>query len=431
MMQKEETKLNAFSEALENVSISSIKMDQAIQNGYQKARMQRRKKRLKWLFSSLVAAILLLGFTTLLYTSPTFASYLSKIPGMENFVDSIHGDKGITTAVENAYLEKIGLTQEKNGIKLTIDSVIKDENGMVIFYSVVSNQNRDEISLTDIELNEKYGPYSYSTTSLLNVKKGKKQFEKVEIYFENSLRAKEITISMYVKSKDFSEPYTFDFSLKKANAEKKTYKVNKTVQIDGQKIIIKSISIQPIRTDIHLATDPNNEKKILEFNDLRLVDEHGETWSRIQNGIYASGWENNEGHYYLQSNYFKEPEELYLLMNKVQAIDQNQAQIVIDTNKQTIIKAPDESIKNLKVIGNDLEFTIIPHKDFHHDMFGTVKDATGKEIQTVSSFTSSTDNKVYSTGLSLKENQSFTNPLILELNYYPAWIKGNVKIRIK
>ncbi|WP_042346179.1 DUF4179 domain-containing protein [Bacillus massiliigorillae] len=431
MTEREETKLNEAREAFEQIPIPTIKIDEAIQNGYVKARTQKRKKRSMWLFSSLTAALLLLGLTTLLFTSPTFAAYVSKIPGMENFVHRIHDDKGIISAVENDYLEKIDITQKKKGIALTIDSVMKDENGLVIFYSAVSDQDREEISLRDIKLSEKYGPYSSGSTSLLHVKQGERNYEKAEIYFEYPMSRKDFTVAMTLESKDYSEQFTFSFSLKKAVAEKKTFKVNKTVQIAGQNVIVKSISIQPIRTDIYLAFDPNNEKKILELSDFRLVDENGETWSSIQNGVTGSGWENDEGHYYLQSNYFKEPKELYLVMNKAQALNRNQTQIVIDTEKQSILKAPDQSIKSLQVMGNELTFSIQAEKDFHHGMFGTVKDANGKELQVESSSMSSIDNKSRSFGVVLKANQSFSNPLTIDVLYYPAWINGNVKVRVK
>ena len=44
--------------------------------------------------------------------------------------------------------------------------------------------------------------------------------------------------------------------------------------------------------------------------------------------------------YFLQSNYFEEPKELYLRINKLQALDKDEATLVIDTEKGEILNGP-------------------------------------------------------------------------------------------
>ena len=46
-----------------------------------------------------------------------------------------------------------------------------------------------------------------------------------------------------------------------------------------------SATVYPLRVEVHVKMDPNNTKKLLNFDDLRLVDEHGETVGKFRNGI--------------------------------------------------------------------------------------------------------------------------------------------------
>ena len=81
------------------------------------------------------------------------------------------------------------------------------------------------------------------------------------------------------------------------------------------------------------SVDPANTKEIFGFEDLRLVDEKGETWTSINNGITSSGARDDDVNiYYLQSNYFEEPKELYLQFNKLMAMDKDEAFLLIDTD---------------------------------------------------------------------------------------------------
>src|ERR1700730_16497879 len=65
--------------------------------------------------------------------------------------------------------------------------------------------------------------------------------------------------------------------------------------------------------------NPHNTKRILNFDDLRLVDENGTTWNKINDGETAKQISKDESIIYLQSNYFRNPKKLSLVINKIQA----------------------------------------------------------------------------------------------------------------
>ena len=160
------------------------------------------------------------------------------------------------------------------------------------------------------------------------------------------------------------------------------YPLNETVLIEGQKIIIKQIEISPLKVAIHVSVDPANKKEIFGFEDLRLVDEKGETWTSINNGITKSGARNDEVNiYYLQSNYFDEPKELYLQFNKLMAMDKDEAFLLIDTDNKQILQQPDDKrFSDLSVNGRFIDLELLGEEDFHHHPFSAIIDANGKEI---------------------------------------------------
>ena len=154
-------------------------------------------------------------------------------------------------------------------------------------------------------------------------------------------------------------------------------RVNETVSIEGQKITIKQIEISPIKVGVHVHVDPSNTKEIFGFEDLRLIDDKGEIWSSITNGLIASGTSEYGKVYYLQSNYFEQPQGLTLTFNKLQAMDKNEAYVVIDTDKGIILEQPtDQRFTVKKTTRSLIELYLNGEKEFHHDPFNSFFDSS-------------------------------------------------------
>lgn len=97
--------------------------------------------------------------------------------------------------------------------------------------------------------------------------------------------------------------------------------LDEEVEIENQKLTIGAVTIYPLRIAVEVTLDKNNTMELLQFEDMRIEDDEGEVWSQIQNGF--SGRSNEEEDmeiYYLQSNYFEQPEKMVLKFNKMQAL---------------------------------------------------------------------------------------------------------------
>ncbi|WP_413303342.1 DUF4179 domain-containing protein [Bacillus sp. 1P10SD] len=443
MYEKEERQLTNYKNSYDNIEAPLELLDEAILNGFMKAKAEKRRKPLmkKWVISIGLAAFILIGFFSSIRLSPAFANYITVIPGMEKLVELIRNDKGKMLAVENDYYEKLGVSQEKNGMTFTIDGAITDENGLVLFYTVESDNEDTELNIDEPRLNYKdgqslnWGSLSHSSGEVHTDGSGKSiSTGTLEVGLAQPLESKELELKVKVKRETQTEDFVLPFQLKKEVQEKKTYQLNKTVTIEGQKITFLDTTIYPLRVAVHIKMDHGNTKKILNFDDLRLVDENGEVWNKIANGVSASKISDDEAIIYLQSNYFREPKELYLVFNKIQAVDKEEAMVMIDTQKKQILKQPKENVfSNLIVDGEQVMLTMQTKNEFHYSPFGEAKDRKGNIVEVPESSMSPKggDERVIELGLRIPELQKVMNPISFELSFFPAWIKGETKVQIK
>lgn len=434
-----EENLKKYKERLDQVVIPEA-LEEAIESGFRKAYLEKRShKRKKWWMSAALVAVLLIGFFTTIRVSPAFAHYVAEIPGMEKIVELIRNDKGMLTAIEHDYFQGIGASEKKNGIEVVIDGAIADENGLVLFYTLKADEKQKYMVIERAKLKDANGKeLEFSTASYGTPhysEKGEKSFNgTMEYFFQEPLDESEFSLELQVEGDDVKEDFAFSITLDNEIRTKKTYEINKTVSIEGQKVYVTEAVVYPLRVAVHVKTDPQNSKKLLEFQDLRLVDEKGETWSKISNGMVASNISDDETIYYLQSNYFNEPEELYLVFNKIQAVDKEVSDVVVDTEKVEILKQPDGNrLRELRISGNDIIFNLYIEKEFPYSLFSGVKDGNGNEIEKTSGFWSSDREEQGFTeiGVTIPNLKGYPNPITLELSFFPEWIEGEGKIRIK
>ncbi|WP_442598887.1 DUF4179 domain-containing protein [Neobacillus sp. D3-1R] len=440
MFKNEEEKLNEYKKMYDQIPISIESLDQAILAGFQKAKVEEKRKpsRKKWMYSLTAAAILLIGFFTSIRMSPAFADYITVIPGMEKVVELIRYDKGMMSAIENDYYQPIGAFEENKGLKVTIDGAIADESGMVLFYTLESNEKVKELYIDKAiieSLNgEKLDLSSISYGSSHFSQEGERSYHgTLDYFFKKPIKLGEYKLNLQLKG-DIESSYTIPFTLNKEMQTKKTYQINKTVEIEGQKMTFLTATVQPLRVAVHLKMDPNNTKKILEFKDLRLVDENGEAWNKNTNGTSASRISDDEEIIYLQSNYFRKPKELYLVMDKLQAIDKAEKYVVVDTEKQQILKQPKgEILKSVKVSGDHLDFTMKNGEDFPYFVFGKIMDGNGTEIHPETSYFSGIGEQEIEKefGVQIANLKNQKGPLSFEISFFPAWIEGKVKVKLK
>lgn len=437
MFEKEEDKLNDLRTQLEQVDLPLEMADGAILMGVERAKREkqmRRTKRKRSIWTLSVAAIALITLVTSIRISPAVANAVASIPGMEKIVALIHNDKGLNAIIENDYYQQIGVSQTKEYLTLTIDGVILDESGMNIFYSFTSPGSVERLNVKSIELENKLQipPGTISYGSLHDGESKHLYTDRIDYQFGNPTKFTDLTFTLDLtvnqngKDIDFSLPFEVPENVKPSI----TYVVNKEVEIQSQKFTIEEITIHPLRVGVKVSFNPKNTMKILQFEDMRLEDENGEVWGSIMNGTSATEVSETEKNYFLQSNYFEKPNKLSLRINKLQAIDQEDAYVIVDTEKGQLLHSPkDGKLQLVDAMKQSINFSIEKANNGHHySLFSSVKDAEGREVHTPSSSMTSDENTIKH-WLQFDTND-YTNPLQLEITAYPNYIEGDIKIEL-
>ncbi|GAA0497823.1 hypothetical protein GCM10008986_26050 [Salinibacillus aidingensis] len=438
MFEKEEAKLNTFKEKYSQEDIPSEALDDAIFTGFQKAKASGRpsKNMKRWVISAAAVAVLLISFIGSIRISPAFAQYMTSIPGMEKIVELIRDDKGMMSAIKNDHYNEIGTSIHHNGVKITLDGIIADQKGFVLFYTLEDQDGGRPAALQNVRLKTPdgkqvdYRSLSMSSDNLTDQDEYGSSGT-IEVFFDETYEVKEFVLQTRLRSS--AEEMEIPFTIPEELPSEKTYEINKEIVLDGQRINVLDVTVNPIRTAIRIKADSDNTKEILNYEGLQLVDEQGEMWGKINNGVTATGLSDDEQMIYMQSNYFHEPKELYLIVNRLQAVDRDESEVVIDMDKEKILKQPDgNKLRNLQIDKGSLKMELHTKEEFYYSIFSTITGANGRKITANSSMQYGYEERGFSQiEVISNELSELKSPVSLELAFFPEWIEGKEKIQIK
>ena len=445
MFNEEEKKLSKWKEEIDKARIADERLEQAIKDGFQRAKQTKQVKKRptfkRGIWSVAIVAVLLITLVTSIRVSPAFANAVAAIPGMEKIVAVIQDNKGLQLAIDNEHYQEIGVSGETSGIHITLEGLITDEDSLVAFYTFEHKGSFPNDFLVGYRILDRNGEEivgkggGYSTN--WNHESDTKSINTVEIEFEDAVPTDELILEVQISKEqnvyDVQEVIQLPFTVKLNPIQKEQYVLNETVHIAGQSMTVKSVTTGPLKTAIEVEFDADNTMEIFSFEDMRLVDDKGEVWSSIQNGVTGTWSEEspNVKTYYLQSNYFEQASSFTLMFNKLQALDKDEAYIVIDTEKGVILEQPaDKRFSVITMKSNFIKLALKSEKGYNSQTFANFTDAEGKEVWATSGgFSAISDKRVELSAT--YPNEAYVNPIKLPLHGYPQWIEGEVKVKLK
>lgn len=427
-------------------------IDQYIRNGIMQAKQQKQKRqRMFWirLSSTVTACSLLLALFFSIKLSPAVAAYVSHIPGLEKLVELISDDKGMRLAAEHNMVQSVGASTSLDGVSFTVDQVLMDQKRMLVFYTLNAEKQEHKVSLHKIELVDPRGndwEYGISWSSG-HFEKTSTSHNRFDVYIsENSPIPDSLTAKVTVALDNVPQeiPLFVTFAIDKTkyvSLEEKVYPVMKQVTVDGMRFTIEQIAVFPTQTEVSIRFDPANTKHFFDFDQLRLVDEKGQTYVFWGNGVpYRPNGENGVV-YNLESTYFVQPEKLYLKASGIKAIDKDKLEIVIDAKTKKLVKAPDSSlqIKALRQNGDALgmDFTLdVPELDANrfYSLVSELTDDAGNEYDYVQGTSYSGEKETtHSYGYLFKRLTNKGEPSLytFTLNNYPIRLHGDFSVQVK
>lgn len=442
MYEREEEKMEELRRQLEQQPLPTDRADAAILQGLEQAKREKQKmlaKRKRSLWTIAAAAILVLVLITSIRVSPTFANAVASIPGLDRFVELIQDDKGLQSVFENEYFESIGASETIDNATLTIDGVILDESGMNIFYTVESAAELDEIVLDTPVLHNEDGEVEMraATYHSFQEERSKNIFQDmIGYHFMEPVGEDTLTFRLDLQTKLNGKEFAFSvpFDVTEAVQASTEYTVAEELEVEGQRFTIDRITVYPLRIAVHITPHPDNTKKILQYEDLRIENGDGEIWG-IQQGLSSFGNE-PEGEtrtFFLQSNYFEQPDGLYFHISRLQAVDKEDAHLIIDTDTGELLHSP----KNGKVelISADRSLIAlqvdVPEDGLHYGIIGSAVDASGEPLDPEwSSHGFVQEVNAGREELKLRD-LDYENPISLELFAYPAYIEKDIRVNLE
>lgn len=426
-------KLEQYLELLDEIPTSN-RTDIATNNAHKKLRSYKRKKKILINTFISVALLFLILCGSVRYSS-NIANAIAQIPGMKPFVEMVAVNKGMEDILQNNYFEEINASQTINGDTLTVTGVIADEYGMIISYKYESQE--DLYNITGIRADLKQGneliqaAVGYSWTALAENTFTTENTIHVTASdgIDYTVRNFELTFSL---SEQPESVFTIPFSIENDIKPSKHYVINEQLEIDGQKFTVHELILSPIRAQLKMSIDPSNTMKILNFGDIRLLNETGEVWGGIKDGVVGFGsFEDETFILMLESNYFRTPKSLTIEFNEVEALHKDNAYIEIDWNEKQILYQPNNLAIDMTLQDNyEITYTLTNYKDNEHKrVFDKMIDAKGA-VYYSNVFWISSHELYQEIGQTFDVKKPPVNPVTLEIARYENYLQGSDSLTI-
>lgn len=130
-----------YKDLLSELDNASVALEDIVPKSSARARKTQKIRRAVYMPASSIAAIFVV-FVLLVNMSTSFAMAMDKIPVLRDLKKYVSLSPSLTSAVDNDYVQEIGLEETKNGVTMRIESVIVDKKQLNIFYSLKSDKHK-------------------------------------------------------------------------------------------------------------------------------------------------------------------------------------------------------------------------------------------------------------------------------------------------
>ena len=407
-----------YNELLEELENTPLKLDFTLDRAKLKRNEHNRHTR-RAIFTPLgtIAAVFVI-FVLLVNVSPTFAYATGRVPLLRDLAKFVAMSPSLSAAVENEYVQPMGLEQTLNGITARVEYVIVDQKQLDIFYTL----NSDNYSAMDAtpDLMDSDGKFLSECGISTGGYSGNGELRKIVVDFASGIMPD--TVKLRLKIRDIGSPTlnaplqaTDDLLLTKVEPAEPvflfepefTLKLDpsftdkgeviqpcRSFIMDSQKFILTSAEIYPTHMRFTFDDDSVNTAWMtgIEFY---VENEKGERFESVSSGITAFGKIDSPmiQTYMLESPFFSKSDHLTLYITGVTWLDKNMEKVHVDLNKTSADALPEgvkfEQARKMKN-GWSLAFSAPVFEENHYYQIwsSTYFDPNGNKYSINSSSTS-------------------------------------------
>ncbi|QGG57763.1 DUF4179 domain-containing protein [Paenibacillus sp. FSL W8-1187] len=315
----------------------------AIRAGLERGKRRSRPRRRRRLGLGLAAALIsLLALTAgAAKVSPAFADALRSVPSLSGFLRLIGENPALLSSIDRDLLQIVGRTAEKDGKWLTVEALVADERRLVVFYRTNLQEFESvplRLSMLDGQGQVLSAGYSSGYTPPSSESEGSEDSkpDMIDVQMSPGERLPE-QVLLRVNQAGVMLEVPLDIDLNKSAGLVREFPLNRTLEIEGQKLIVVSARQTPLQLELKLRKDPANTMEIQGLLNLRLTDESGREWRS------TGGFLGDEPVLFFKNGYFQKPKRLTLQADGFYLFAKGQ-QIVVDTEKRIMLEAPDDRL---------------------------------------------------------------------------------------
>ena len=318
-----------------------------------RARRKRRGKRLGIPLASLggVAA----AFVVLVNCSTPFAMACRRVPFVRELAQAVAFQPSLKAAFENDYVQPVGQSQTQNGITATVEYLIVDQASLNVFYTL-SWEGETWLDVVPDLLDESGETPEGSRGATWGDPTGtEEEYRLMTFYFDGAVLPEKLQLVLEVSDSgrdkvtnqlgaptdapvdsspwpdaessapspvlaEFTFPLTIDPSLLGPG---RTVEVGQWVELDGQRLYLDQLTIDPTRMELTLEADPDNTAELRSL-DCYALDGAGNRYGKPS--ITYGGGEAIQ----LESCYFSENQDLTLYIEEAQWLDKDRTSFTLD-----------------------------------------------------------------------------------------------------
>lgn len=345
-------RMEEYTALLRELDETPARLNDAVTRG--KSRLHRQKLRRLVGMPLTSAAAACLCFVLLVNLSLPFAMACARIPVIRGLAAAVSFDPSLRAAVNNKWVQSIGLTDQDGESAMTIEYVIVDEKQLNIFYTLEVNTENDYATFATITgmAGEEITGYlvlnSYSVQADGGLSKLTVDFTGAESMPDALLLAVTLCVQPDRPQDGYTPVGNFRFELSfdpGFTAQGETVEINRWMELDGQRILLKSVEIYPTHMRLNLEDDPDNTAWLrgLEFY---AEDEKGNRYDSIKNGIVSTGSPDTPftRSFRLDSSYFTESTHLTLHITQAAWLEKDKQWMKLDLTTMETESLPEKTV---------------------------------------------------------------------------------------
>lgn len=323
-------------------------------------RLRRRRRRIVHACGSLCAVFAL--FVALVNFSVPVAYACARIPGLRELAEAVTFSRSLRDAVENEYVQPLSLSQTKDGITAKVEYLIVDQKQVNVFFRLEGEGYQTLDAEPDFRLSD--GSHISSCIYGSNdwdVPAGQLQSVTLEVTDIDLPSQLQLTLSVFSSDNDWMaaapvangslpveeisrQTVDFTFLLEydpSFTAQAIVYPIHKTVEIDGQQVILRQMEVYPTHLRLQVEDHPDNTADLQRLY-FYIETDWGMRFDTESNGVlsFRSG-ENRMTTYRADSTYFYEAQHLRVVITAAEWLDKGQLPVYVDLVNGTAGEAPE------------------------------------------------------------------------------------------